>query len=75
MQELDWEEVADDDQHYAEVNAAEEETIVPMTLDSGTVEHVIGPSHLPAATPIEQAAPGQKARNFVGASGSSITSH
>ena len=58
-----------------EVNAAEDVLTVPVALDSGTVEHVAGPAHLPASTPVVKPASGRKSRNFVGANGSHIANY
>ena len=65
----------DEEEEDDEVNAAEDVITVPVALDSGTVEHVAGPAHMPASTPVVKPASGKKSRNFVGANGSPIANY
>ena len=72
----DWgEDDEEDDDETAEINAAEEVVDVYVALDSGTVEPVINPAHLPSSTQVVRKATGRGSKNFVGANGSEITNY
>jgi len=57
------------------VNSAEEERSITIALDSGAVDHVIGPEDLPSSVAVAAVTGVRVGRNFVAANGSPMPTH
>jgi len=54
---------------------SDEEVEIWVASDSGAVDHVCGPGHIPASIVLKQPSDGKLTRNFISASGGSIKNH